>query len=58
VPVLGGLFSYQQISSVRRELFVILRPQIITGDESDVAYMRELRNSFEAINSLFEDAGL
>ena len=58
IPVLGGLFSYQQISSVRRELFVILRPQIITGDDTDVEYMRELRNSFEAVSDLFEDAGL
>jgi type II secretory pathway component GspD/PulD (secretin) len=58
VPVLGGLFSYQQFRSVRRELFVILRPQIISGDDRDSEYMRQFRQSFQNITSLLEEAGL
>ena len=58
IPVLGALFSYQQLRTVRRELFVILRPQIINGDERDSAYMRELRESFDNVSILLEEAGL
>jgi general secretion pathway protein D len=58
VPVLGGLFSYQQYRSVRRELFVILRPQIISGDDRDNEYMRQFRQTFQNIASLLEEAGL
>ncbi len=58
VPVLGALFSYQQNRSVRRELFVILRPQIINGDERDAELMRQFRDSFDNVAALFEEAGL
>ena len=58
IPVLGALFSYQQIRSVRRELFVILRPQIINGDERDAEVMQDLRDSFGNVAELFEEAGL
>lgn len=58
IPVLGGLFSYQQLRSVRRELFVILRPQIINGDERDSAFMQEFRDSFENIGAMLDEAGL
>jgi general secretion pathway protein D len=58
IPVLGGLFSYQQLRSVRRELFVILRPQIINGDERDIELMQDLRDSFGNVAELFEEAGL
>jgi len=58
IPVLGGLFSYQQSRTVRRELFVILRPQIINGDERDTEFMQQFRASFENVSALFEEAGL
>jgi len=58
IPLMGALFSYQQLRAVRRELFVILRPQIISGDESDNELMRELRESFKNVSILFEEAGL
>jgi len=58
IPILGAAFSYQQLNSVRRELFVILRPQIINGDQTDTEYMRDLRNSFNNVSALFEEAGL
>jgi general secretion pathway protein D len=58
IPILGAAFSYQQLRSVRRELFVILRPQIINGDESDNSLMQDLRKSFENVSALLEEAGL
>ena len=58
IPILGGLFSYQQARTVRRELFVILRPQIIKGDESDAGLMQDFRDSFTSVSALFEEAGL
>ncbi|MFT5321662.1 MAG: general secretion pathway protein D [Pseudohongiellaceae bacterium] len=58
IPVLGALFSYQQLRTVRRELFVILRPQIINGDERDAEVMQDLRDSFHNVAELFEEAGL
>jgi general secretion pathway protein D len=58
VPVLGALFSYQQNRSVRRELFVILRPQIINGDERDTELMQQFRDSFDNVAALFDEAGL
>lgn len=58
IPILGALFSYQQLRTVRRELFVILRPQIINGDERDAEVMQDLRDSFYNVAELFEEAGL
>lgn len=58
IPVLGGLFSYQQIKSERRELFIILRPQIIRGDGSDNAQLQEFRASFTNVSNLLREAGL
>jgi general secretion pathway protein D len=58
IPVAGRLFSYSDISSVRRELFVILRPQIIYGDQRDAALLQEFRDSFTNVRLLLEDAGL
>jgi len=58
IPILGAAFSYQQLRSVRRELFVILRPQIIRDDESDDALLQSLRESFKNVSVLFDEAGL
>ena len=58
IPILGAAFSFQQLRSVRRELFVILRPQIIKGDQSDNVLMQDLRESFENVSALFEESGL
>lgn len=57
IPVLGGLFSYQQNNKVRRELFIILRPQII-NTENNTAELAEFKNRFQAMSELFEEAGL
>lgn len=57
IPVLGGLFSYQQNTAVRRELFIILRPQIINS-ENTTAELAEFKSRFQAMEGLFERAGL
>jgi general secretion pathway protein D len=58
IPLAGRLFSYSDISNVRRELFVILRPQIIYGDQRDAALLQQFRDSFTNVRLLLEDAGL
>lgn len=58
IPLLGALFSYRESRSVRRELFVILRPQIIRGDETDVALMQQFRNTLSNVSALLQQAGL
>lgn len=58
IPLFGALFSYQDRRQQRRELFVILRPQIIRGDGSETALMQEYRESFTNVSNLLRDAGL
>ncbi len=58
IPLAGRLFSYTDNSVRRRELFVILRPQIIYGDARDTAVMQTFRDSFAKVRELFEEAGL
>lgn len=58
IPVMGRLFSYTDQKRSRRELFVILRPQIIFGDERDASVQREFRASFSHVATLLNDAGL
>lgn len=58
IPLLGGLFSYQDNQLERRELFVILRPQIIRSDISDAAVLQEFRDKFINVGILLEAAGL
>lgn len=55
IPFLGSLFSYQEERNVRRELFVILRPQIIDGDEGDTRAEQEFRNKFEALRAVMDE---
>lgn len=55
IPVLGNLFSYQQQNLERRELFIVLRPEIINlNDEAGVQYAAIL-DRFELASELFED---
>ncbi len=58
IPVLGGLFSYQDLKNERRELFIIIRPQIIRGDGSDNEQLQTFRASFTNVSRLLRDAGL
>jgi general secretion pathway protein D len=58
VPVLGALFSYQARSNERRELFIIIHPQIIRGGASSSAQMQAFRESFTNVSALLREAGL
>ncbi len=54
VPVLGNLFSYQQFTTERRELFIVLRPEIINlNDESGVQYS-DILQRFELASDVIE----
>lgn len=58
LPLLGNLFSYQQISQERRELFIVLRPEIINlNDQTGVQYSGIL-DRFELASDLFEGFNL
>ncbi len=58
LPVVGGLFSYRQDSTERKELFIVLRPEIVNlNDTAGTAY-EEILNRFELAAEMFEDAGL
>jgi general secretion pathway protein D len=58
IPGLGALFSYQEYINDRRELFVILHPQIVSGDTTGSAVMQEFRAKFVNLGDMLEDAGL
>jgi general secretion pathway protein D len=58
VPLLGRLFSYQQNSIQRRELFIVLRPEINNlNSETSVQY-RDILERFELATQLIEEAGI
>ena len=58
MPVLGRLFSYQQNSIQRRELFIVLRPEIVNlNSETSVQY-RDILERFELATQLIEEAGI
>jgi general secretion pathway protein D len=54
VPVLGRLFSYQRDNNERRELFIILRPEIVNLDSQTVARYQEMLNRFELAAELLK----
>ena len=58
IPVVGGLFSYQQINEERRELFIVLRPEIINLNEETSVQYPEILDRFELAAELFEENGL
>jgi len=47
VPGLGRLFSYQRDNNERRELFIVIRPEIINVNEQNNASYQEILNRFE-----------
>ncbi len=58
IPVVGGLFSYQQINEERRELFIVLRPEIINLNEETSVQYPEILDRFELAAELFEENGV
>ena len=59
IPVVGGLFSYRQLSTERRELFIVLRPEIVNlNAEGGGVQYSDILNRFELVSQLFEDSGI
>lgn len=54
VPGIGNLFSYQQDNLERRELFIVLRPEIIDLNERGGPQYAEILDRFELASDLFE----
>lgn len=54
IPVLGKLFSYQQESLERKELFIVLRPEIINlNGETGIQY-QDILDRFDMVSDLME----
>lgn len=55
VPGLGRLFSYQRDNNERRELFIVIRPEIINLNDQNNANYREILSRFELAAELLDD---
>jgi len=55
VPLLGRLFSYRQNLSERRELFIVLRPEIVNLNDQDSAQYREILRRFELVAEIIDE---
>ena len=55
VPALGNLFSYQQDNLERRELFIVLRPEIIDLNSQAGPQYLDILDRFELASELFEE---
>jgi len=58
IPVLGNLFSYQQQLQERKELFIVLRPEIINLNVPSTLQYSEILERFELAAEIFAEAGL
>ncbi len=58
IPVIGRAFAYNQLKNSRKELFVILRPQIVYGDQRDSATMKAMREKFAEVTKMLQEVGL
>jgi len=54
VPVLGKLFSYQQETVERRELFIVLRPEIIDLNSETGLDYQDILDRFDMASDLIE----
>jgi type II secretory pathway component GspD/PulD (secretin) len=53
IPVLGGFFSYQQRNEERKELFIVLRPEVIDLNDGGASQYNDILGRFDMINDLF-----
>lgn len=58
VPVVGRLFSYRQESVQRKELFIVLRPEIVNLNSETSPQYREVLERFELATQMIEEAGI
>lgn len=54
IPVLGNLFSYQQETIERRELFIVLRPEIINLNSEIGLEYQDILDRFDMASDLIE----
>ncbi len=55
IPGVGNLFSYQQDNTERRELFIVLRPEIINLNVEGGVQYSDILDRFELASELFEE---
>ena len=58
LPLVGGLFSFRQQIQERRELFIVIRPEVIDLNAGTGPQYAEILGRFELIGELFETAAL
>ncbi|MEX0965064.1 MAG: type II secretion system secretin GspD [Pseudohongiellaceae bacterium] len=58
IPGLGRLFSYQQDTTERRELFIVLRPEIINLNSEIGLEYQDILDRFEMASELLEGVGI
>ena len=55
VPVFGNLFSYRQQATQRRELFIVLRPEIVNLNSQSSGRYSDILRRFELASRLLEE---
>ena len=55
LPILGRLFSYKQNLNERRELFIVLRPEIVNLNDQDNTQYREILRRFELVAEIIDE---
>jgi general secretion pathway protein D len=58
LPVVGNLFSYQQDRLERKELFIVLRPEVINLNEENSLQYSDILDRFAMASELLGTAGL
>jgi len=58
IPLLGRLFSYSQERVERRELFIVIRPEIINLNAETSIQYQDILDRFDLASELLERAGL
>tara|TARA_B110000208_G_scaffold112501_1_gene138578 strand:- start:125 stop:2254 length:2130 start_codon:yes stop_codon:yes gene_type:complete len=56
IPLVGGLFSYQQRQTRKQELFIVLRPEIINLNSETRVQYSEILSRFEIISQVLSEA--
>jgi general secretion pathway protein D len=56
IPVLGNLFSYQQDVTERKELFIVLRPEIVNLNDFNGAQYNDILQRFELASELINES--
>ena len=58
IPLVGGLFSYQQRQTRKQELFIVLRPEIINLNSKASVQYSEILSRFDIISQVLDEAQL